>query len=173
MLPLIKSLFTTTESKWIFILPILLLVYIGVTGIMSSINHKNKDTLEQQLVVKTMDLDKAVQVQKETEEVLKKQESVQITISKITTEEQHNLFEQSKKLEAINAAKQRQIRNIEKHYDPPPKKKEGPHYSVTQKVKTTTTTHHSTAKKKAISKIQITALWSTYCLYTPHSGCHG
>lgn len=170
---LLQGFFSTHSTvKWLIVLVVGLIAYILIAGLSKQSIQKDKAALEEQLAVKQIQVETLVNVQKDTVETLEKQEKANEAVAMITTQEQHDMFLQSKALEEINRSRETQIKAIEKQHrvinSPKPQR-----HGIVKPKHTNTVTHHSQSKKKAISRVQIATLWSTYCLYNSNPSCHG
>lgn len=154
----------TTLMLIVFIIVLFLYIVLSVTDTLSSLvgfqtNAELKHIVaEQQKAIDTIeDSNKALEKQAEiTQEV-----STAIIDKAIDIQKQQVV--KASKLAAIVTTKYKAIQTIHRDYKPPKKTVSKSHSKKTI---------HPHTVKKAVSRVQITAIWDTYCLYNQHKSCH-
>ena len=113
---------------------------------------------EQQKVIDTI---------QDSNKALEKQAEVAQEVSTAIVEKAINIQKQqtvkAAQLSIIVSTKYKAIQKLHRDYKPPKK--------TVSKSHSKKTTHPHTVKK-AVSHVQITAIWDTYCLYNQHKSCH-
>lgn len=129
----------------------------SIVGIPTKAELKNT-VVEQQKVIDTIqDSNKALEKQAEIAQEI----STAIIDKAVDIQKQQTV--KAAQLSIIVSTKYRAIQTIHRDYKPPKKTVSKSHSKKTI---------HPHTVKKAVSHVQITAIWDTYCLYNQHKSCH-
>jgi len=134
----------------------------SVSSLFSPFGFQTKEELKQTVI----DQQKAIEQIQKSNESLETNAIIQQEISKAVIDKAVEIQKQqiikSQKLASINHVRYKAIQKIHKENKPIKK-------TNSSKPKHKTPINHTA--KKAVSHVQITAIWDTYCLYNSHTSC--
>lgn len=131
--------------------------------LMKPFGFQTKEELKQTVIEQQKAIEQIQQSNTSLETHAQIAQEISTKVIQKAVEIQKHQVVKSQKLETINQVKYKAIQKVYKD-NPPTKTK------TAQKTKSKHPVKYGV--KKAVSNIQITAIWDTYCLYNNHKSCH-